>query len=176
MSPYGYRGDAKRVHEALRRDLDQNNNLTIVVLGASVTLGHGMYYWHLYRYSHVLEGFLADIFQVNVTVHNFAIRAAASDTQAQFLFQKHMNELLASSLVLVDISVNDRPSHRDVKNEAKRISRFISVNQSQEAVEKHYDQQERVFAEGRQLMKLLQHYLPKTVGIVYFETFVSGGR
>ena len=42
LSPYGYRGDATRVHQALRRDLDQKKNLTIVLLGASVTTGFGL--------------------------------------------------------------------------------------------------------------------------------------
>ena len=128
------------------------------------------------RYSILLQRYLQEVFEVNVTVRNYAIRAAASDVQADILFRKHMSRLLQSSLVLVDISVNDRPSHRDVKNEAKRVSRFMASNQSQAGADQHYQQQEKVFAEGRKLMKLLLYYLPKTVGIAYFETFVSGGR
>jgi hypothetical protein len=175
LSPYGYRGDAKRVHEALRRDLDLHNNLTIVLLGASVTMGYGLDRGKD-RYSMVLQGYLKEVFGVNISVCNLAIRAASSDTQCDQLFHKKMKKLLSASLVLVDISVNDRPCHAEVQNNAKRVSKFMASNTSKEGIEEQVTAQEKVFAEGRKLMKLLLYYLPKTTGIAYFETFVSGGR
>lgn len=176
MTPYGYRGDAKRVHDALRRDLDQNGNLTIAVLGASVTIGFKLPNWYQDRYTTLLAGHLRRVFAVNVTVHNLAIRAASSDSQCDILFHKKINKIRRASLVLVDISVNDRPSHRQVKDRAKSESRSAGANMTAEEAQQQVARLEKVGAEGRKLMKLLQYYLPKTVGIVYFETFVSGGR
>lgn len=176
LSPYGYRGDVRRVHRALRRDLDQNQSLSIVLLGASVTTGYMLNNWQRDRYSVVLKGYLEDIFGVNVTVHNLAMRATSSNTQAQFLFHKKMKTLSSASLVLVDISVNDRPCHKEVKNVAKETSKYLTSSSSAEDLQHQVKTQEKVFAEGRHLMKLLLFYLPESVGIAYFETFVSGGR
>ena len=176
LSPYGYRGDAKRVHQALRRSLDQNRNLSIVLLGASVTLGHGLGKGEQ-PYSAVLQGYLSEAFGVHVRVHNLAIRASASNTQCDVLFHKKLKKLTSASLVLVDISVNDRPCHKEAKNAAKRVSQqILAANTSKELFGQQVAGQEKIFAEGRKLMQLLLYYLPNTTGIVYFETFVSGGR
>mmetsp|Transcript_8086 Transcript_8086/g.13723 ORF Transcript_8086/g.13723 Transcript_8086/m.13723 type:complete len:560 (-) Transcript_8086:1647-3326(-) len=180
LSPYGYRGDARRVHTAIRRDIEQHNNLTIVVLGASVTVGHGLADWYTGRYTTVMRRYLVDVLGINVTIHNLAIRASASDSQCDVLFRNKMHKIRDASLVLVDISLNDRPSHKNVKDEAKRISRLVSssanATERERENKQEVQQQEKVGAEGRKMMKFLQYYLPKTVGIVYFETFVSGGR
>ena len=176
LTPYGYRGDVKRIHKALYNQIYNQKELHISILGASIVTGYGLNDGKN-RYSNVLRGYLEEIFGVKVYVHNLAIRAAASQAQANLLFQKSkMSKLLLSSLVLVDISVNDRPSHRDVKNEAMKVSNFKDVNSTKGEKVEILLEQEKVFAEGRMLMKLLLHSLPSTVGIAYFETFVSGGR
>jgi lysophospholipase L1-like esterase len=182
LSPYGYRGDARRVHSALHRSIELNQNLSIVVLGASVTIGFGLGgTWFRDRYTTLLGKYLVDVFKVNVTVTNLAIRATTSDTQCSVLFHKKLKKLKRASLVLVDISVNDRPAHKHIKNEAKKASHVDSLDASSSSSSAEHAQEvvsrrEKVGAEGRKLMQLLQHYLPATVGIVYFETFVSGGR
>ena len=181
LTPYGYRGDARRVHTALRYSIQHKNSLKIVILGASVSLGHGLPDWYNDRYSTRMKQYLSEVFTgVNISIDNLSIRASASDSQCDVLFRTKMNKMRSASLVLVDISVNDRPCHRDVKRVAKevssRVSEWTSNNATKKEVYEGIARQEKVAAEGRKLMKFLQYYLPKTTGIVYFETFVSGGR
>jgi hypothetical protein len=82
LSPHGYRGDTKRMHNVLNKAV-QRKSLRIVVLGGSVPFGAGLEP-NTYRdnWPSQLMQMLKEIFQMKVNVNNLAIRAVSSDAQA----------------------------------------------------------------------------------------------
>jgi hypothetical protein len=83
LSPHGYRGNVRRIHNALRKAMEKKV-LNVVVMGGSMPLGAGLgpNSYHD-RWPRQLQNMLGEVFKIKVRVHNLGIRAVSSDSQAQ---------------------------------------------------------------------------------------------
>jgi lysophospholipase L1-like esterase len=168
--------DSKRINRGLSKGI-KHKNLTILILGASVTLGIGLED-EKDAWPNEMQQYLTKLLGFNVLVRNKAIRAAASNTQAEMLTYKK-SKVIGAHLVIVDISVNDRPCHRDIKNGAKVIAKgavMRTSNVTVDSVDTEVERVKKVETEGRLLMQALLSLAPPDTGVLYYETFVSGGR
>lgn len=86
LSPHGYRGDVKRVHNVLNKAMHKKS-LQVLVIGGSVPYGAGLEP-NAYRDSWPtqLKHMLHNIFNIKVYVNNLSIRAVSSDSQATSRF------------------------------------------------------------------------------------------
>lgn len=80
-----------------------------------------------------------------------------------------------ADIIIVDIGFNDKPHHDPEFKE--RVSYFESAELlSAAAKEASLVRERKKQGEGRLLMQLLLRHAPPTAGIIYYETFVGGGK
>lgn len=86
LSPHGYRGNVRKVHNALAKAIAKMS-LQVVIIGGSMPLGAGLEP-HSYRdcWPTQLMHMLTSMLGIAVKVHNLGIRAVSSDAQAQLHF------------------------------------------------------------------------------------------
>jgi hypothetical protein len=149
MAPHGYSGNRTRLKAGLIR-ARKENALNIVILGGSVPYGTGLKTSRL-RWSDRLKILLQNILEpIYVNVTNLAIPATPSHVQAQTHFAQFLPTLNQAHVVIVDISMNDRPSLDGATDDGDSKAHM-----------------------GQRLMELLLAYTSQSTGIVYFETFTA---
>ena len=86
ISPHGYRGNVKKLHQTLRKAVSKKS-LNIIVLGGSLPYGAGLEP-HTFRdcWPTQLQNILHKIYKFKIKVNNLAIRAVSSDAQASLRF------------------------------------------------------------------------------------------
>jgi hypothetical protein len=90
-----------------------------------------------------------------------------------FLCRNHVKR--GVDLILVDIGFNDKPHHDPEFKE--HVTYFEDADRlSRAAKEAAIIKERKKQGEGRLLMQLLLRHIPATTGIMYFETFVGGGK
>jgi hypothetical protein len=150
MTPHGYGGDKTRLKAALKRAREEKG-LHVVVLGGSVPWGARLRD-NRKKWSDRLQIMLTAVLKpIKVTVTNLAVPGTPSHTQAQAHFTEFLPHLQHAHIVIVDISMNERPDTNYVN-----------------ATGDGYDSRAH---EGRRLMELLLTYTSNSTGIIYFETF-----
>lgn len=88
-------------------------------------------------------------------------------------YRSHLKKGL--DLILVDISLNDKPHHDPEFREY--VAYFEGEGGlSAAAKEASLVKERKKQGEGRLLMQLLMHFAPVTTGIMYLETFAGGGK
>lgn len=144
LTPHGYRGNLSQVFRGLQRALT-DGVLNVSVLGGSVPAGSGLKPGE--DWPSVLRTTLGHLLPAEMPIHvtNLAQSGVPSLVQAHADFSVFLPTLLASHLVVVDITVNDNPEH-DLLHPSDQS------------------------AEGRLLMELLITFTPN-VGVLYLETF-----
>ena len=162
LAPHGYRGDRRHLHAALVRAFEEKL-LRVGVVGGSVPYGRGLSSPRKLSWPAACEEFLRVHLgnlreDIIVKVLNLAIPAAPSYVQSQFTDNKFWAQLRSCHVVIVDITVNDRPEH----------GLLLETGRAP------------VVADGRQLMRALLRDLvfknqnaesPTPIGLLYFETY-----